>query len=67
MSNVRIYHSDDPDRDFDRYDEDYAKWLSELPVCQICGERIQDDSAFCINDEWFHRNCLEKEALKAIF
>jgi formylmethanofuran dehydrogenase subunit E len=50
--------TDDPVADFDRYDGEYAKLLSLLPVCVECGEPIQDETAFYIYDDWVCERCI---------
>ena len=50
--------------------DNYAMWerhqnamdqmLARRPVCSICGENIQDEIAYNINDELICPDCLEK-------
>lgn len=61
------FRSDDPEKDFDRYDREQIKRLEKCPVCAICDDHITDDKAFFIGGDWFHQDCLEKEALKSLF
>ena len=35
--------TDDPERDFLRWDAENEEWLKSRPVCVMCGEPIQDD------------------------
>jgi hypothetical protein len=44
-----IFHTDDPTRDWDRKCEEEDEWLSRRPVCDICGEHIQDDYYYNID------------------
>ena len=37
-----MYYTDNPVRDFERYDADREDELASLPVCDICDEPIQD-------------------------
>lgn len=53
-----MYRTDDPDRDFDRWDAEQARALDKLPVCYECGEPIQDDFCYQINDEIICEECL---------
>ena len=55
---MRIYRSDDPIRDFNRYEADRDKWLAERPECADCGEHIQDAKAYYINGEWICKRCM---------
>ena len=54
-----IFRSDDPLRDFDNWDAEQNKWLSKRPVCDECGEHIQDERAYYINGEWICPNCMD--------
>ena len=61
-----MYYTDDPIADFDRWDADQQKQIGELPVCEDCGEHIQDETAFYINGEWICHDCMssyEREVL----
>ena len=53
-----MYRTNDPDRDFDRWDAEQESALELLPVCCECGERIQDDFCYQINDEVICEECL---------
>ena len=54
-----MYYSGDPLADFDRYEADQHKQLEQLPVCEDCGEHIQDETAFYINGEWICESCMD--------
>ena len=43
--------SDDPLLDFDRYDRQQAEELAKLPICDCCGEPIQDEYCYEINGD----------------
>lgn len=51
-------YTDDPVADFERYDAEQEAALENLPVCSECGQPIQDDYCFVINDEPVHESCL---------
>lgn len=51
-------YSDDPIEDYDRYDEETNKWLSERPICADCGEHIQEERAYYINGEFLCEDCM---------
>lgn len=53
--------TDDPLRDFDRWDAAQQKKLKRLPVCEYCYEPIQDKHFYLINDEAICKDCLEHE------
>ena len=50
---------DDPIADFNRHDRKQAKWLDSLPVCECCGDAIQQERAVCIDGFWYCDKCLE--------
>ena len=54
-----MFYSDDPLRDFDRWDAEQQKALEELPVCADCDNPIQDESAFYINGDWICEDCMD--------
>ena len=37
-----MYYTDDPVRDFDRYDREQAQREARLPHCEYCGEPIYE-------------------------
>ncbi len=43
----------------DRYEAEREKELEKLPECCYCGEHIQQDYAYCINDEWICDDCID--------
>ena len=50
--------TDDPLADFAAYDDEQQEWLGKRPVCVDCGEHIQDEYFFLINDEPICTECL---------
>ena len=52
------FRTENPERDFDRWDAEQAIQLEMLPECCCCNEPIQQEDAVCINDEWFCDSCL---------
>lgn len=61
-----MYRTDDPIADFNRWDNDQQKQLDRLPKCADCGEPVQDDHYYLINDEVICPACLESNYRKAI-
>ena len=55
---MRVFRTDDPDRDFDRYDMAMAQREARLPVCDRCGKPINDDRYFDIEGEILCENCM---------
>lgn len=56
-----MFRTDDPVADFDSWDEEQQRQLAKLPKCAYCGEPIQDDKCYLINDELVCPECLERE------
>lgn len=54
-----MWLSDDPVADFEAYDREQAKRLSERPVCDNCDQPIQDTHYYSINGECICPDCLE--------
>ena len=52
------FYSDDPVRDFDRYDMAMAQREAKLPKCDECGKPINDDMFFDIEGEILCENCM---------
>lgn len=52
------FYSDDPVRDFDRYDAMTAQKEAQLPKCEKCGEPINDDIYFEIDGEILCEECM---------
>lgn len=53
-----MYYTNDPIRDFNRYDSDQHDEFQKLPECTYCGSKIQDEFLYCINDEIICKDCL---------
>ena len=53
------YRSDNPDDDFIRWDEDKQCWLQSQPMCDECGEHIQEDYYYKINGRIYCPECIE--------
>ena len=45
-----MFYSNDPHRDFDRWDREKEEALDMLPKCEHCGEPIQDEDLFDFQD-----------------
>lgn len=50
--------TDDPLRDFDRYDAMMADREAKLPQCDRCGEPIDDDVYYEIDNEILCEKCM---------
>lgn len=53
-------YSDNPIQDFLNYDEKQCAELDKLPKCSECGEAIQGEYCFEINDELICEACLNE-------
>lgn len=58
--------TDDPLLDFDRWDGAQSKRLKQLPVCADCGEAVQDDHYYLINDSVICPDCMESGYRKEV-
>lgn len=56
-----MFYSDNPDKDFDRYDMAMAQKEAMLPKCEKCGEPIHDDVYYEINGEILCESCVQYE------
>lgn len=54
-----MYRTDDPTRDYNRYEAEMERLDERLPVCADCGERITADYCYAINDVYICPDCLE--------
>lgn len=51
--------TDDPVADFERHDAYMSRMLDRLPVCDLCRERIQQDTAVVFCGSWICDHCLD--------
>lgn len=49
---------------WEAHDREQAKRLAELPVCEICGEPIQDEDLFDLDGTLYHIECAVEEFKK---
>lgn len=52
--------TDNPERDLDIYEAEQERKLAKLPVCDDCGEHIQDDHYYDIDGYIICPDCLKK-------
>lgn len=57
---MSFFYSDDPIRDFERWDEEQNKWLKSRPKCAHCDHEIQGERLFNIHGELFHIACADE-------
>lgn len=61
-----MFYTDSPTDDFERYSAEQEAKLDKLPRCSECGERIQDEYCFEINDEYICEHCMDENHRKAV-
>lgn len=49
--------TDDPIKDFERYDRRQTEQMRKLPVCHCCKEPITSDYAYRWDDAWYCKAC----------
>lgn len=54
-----MFYSDDPVRDFDRYDAEQARNARKRPVCECCGDHITDEFAYNFDGDWICQDCIK--------
>ena len=45
---------------FESHDTEQAKQMDKLPECEYCGEKIQDEYAYYIDDCWICEDCMKE-------
>ncbi len=58
--------TDDPLADFYRHEAEQQKLLDKLPICYECGEPIQAEDCYEINDELICPECLKDNHRKKV-
>lgn len=61
-----MFLSDDPLRDFDRWDAEQQELLKRIPVCDDCGYHVMDDYFYTVSDDVICESCLERNYRKEI-
>ena len=56
---IEMTYTDNPIADFNRWDAEQQTQLDRLPHCAYCGEPIQDEFCYYINDETICPDCME--------
>lgn len=51
--------TDDPLRDFYRWDAEQAEKEEQLPECDRCGEKIREEYAYKVDDELICETCIK--------
>lgn len=58
---MSFYYSDDPARDYDRYDTDRERRLARRPICERCREHIQVENLWDIDGTLYCPECARIE------
>lgn len=60
---MSFFYSDDPGRDFDRWDAEQERQRARLPVCEgkKCGKRIDEDDYYDIDGEILCEECMKRK------
>lgn len=61
-----MWRTDDPERDYARYEAEQNKQLEKLPRCSECDEPIQEEYCFEINGEYICENCMNENHRKCV-
>lgn len=54
-----MVRTDDPVRDYERYDAEQYKLEQKLPICPLCGERIYTERAVKLDGVYICDDCIE--------
>lgn len=49
---------------WEAHEQEQERQLEKLPVCEVCGNPIQDEHLYLINDEFVCPACLERDFRK---
>ncbi len=61
-----IFRSDDPNADFDRWDDYQNKMIDELPTCDHCGYKIRTERYCDMYGYKVCMECLERDFMKTV-
>ena len=51
---------------WEAHDQEQEQALEKLPYCEICGNPIQDEHLYLINDEFVCQECLDRDFRKDV-
>ena len=61
-----MFYTDDPVKDYDRYDAEQTTKFKQYPLCSYCCDPIFDDYLYEINDEVICEECLNENFRKNV-
>ena len=53
------FYTDDPARDADMHDMEQERKRMRRPLCEVCGEHIQDETGINIHGHWICEKCIK--------
>lgn len=63
---TEMFYTDDPVKDYDRYDAEQTTKFKQYPLCSYCCDPIFDDYLYEINDEVVCEDCLNEHFRKNV-
>lgn len=63
---TEMFYTDDPVKDFDRYDAEQTTKFKQYPLCSYCCAPIFDDYLYEFNDELICEDCLNEHFRKNV-
>lgn len=61
-----MFFTDDPIRDHLRYEAEITRELTRRPICFNCGEHIQSETFYEINNRIVCPDCLESDYARSV-
>lgn len=58
-----MFWTDDPHRDFDRWDAEQQRRLKKFPKCESCEEPIVQEDAVCLDGCYYCDPCLKESRI----
>lgn len=53
-------YTDDPPADWDAYCREQDKYMEQMPYCDECGQRIEDEFCYKIGDYIMCEECIDR-------
>lgn len=63
---TEMFYTDDPVKDYDRYDAEQITKFKQYPLCSYCCDPIIDDYLYEFNDELICEDCLNEHFRKPV-
>ena len=62
-----LHYTNDPIRDAENYQADQEEWLKSRPICDQCGEHIQEEFMFQYEGENYCPDCWDDKVNDEFF